>query len=269
MVRHYSLLVAALMVIGCAKQSQPSGQNAAPELSYEEKREIARVERVGRDIYHQDRRAWQATDALLNVIDPEAHPDLSGWLVHERDGKTFVSFYEKDESLSLLADVVFEGAPEPVVHESPGREISGTERRMYAARELALSAASSECAEEFNTVVLESDAGWDVYVLAATRKPDLVMVGGHTRVRVDKAAEEVLETQPLYRSCFAMSKSPRDLPPGAELSALTMTQSAQPLPTETHIFLNLQHELDFVLVTSSGKWILKKGLVYLMDRGGI
>lgn len=267
MLRKSPLLVAALMIIGCAQQSGGSAQSVAPELSYEEKREIARVERVGRDIYHQDRRAWQAADTLLNVIDPEEHPDLSGWLVHERGGKTFVSFYEKDESLSLLADVVFEGTPDPVVRVSPEREISETERKMFAARELALSAASSECAEEFNTVILESEEGWDVYVLAATRKPDLVMVGGHTLVNVNKAGTEVLETKPLYRSCFAMSKSPDDLPPGAAIEALTMTQSAQPLPTETHIFLNLQHELDFVVVTSSGKWILKKGLVYLMGRG--
>jgi len=148
----------------------------------------------------------------------------------------------------------------------PDRLVSDEEISMVNARMAALQVGTNSCSDRFNTVVLPSqdDDAWDVYVLAATTDPDLIQIGGHTRVRVSREDSEVLSSTPLAKSCISLDKSGAGLPEGVSVAAYTVTHIVSPMPVEIHPFLSLLHDVRLAVATERGVWMISSGKIELL-----
>jgi hypothetical protein len=102
--------------------------------------------------------------------------------------------------------------------------------------------------------------GFLVYALAATKDPNEVVAGGHSRITVSKDGTKVESVDRLSRSLLVLPKSG---PGGAsKAKALTMTHVVSPTPVETHVFLSLQHKMPFYVATGEKEvWKVEKGTI--------
>lgn len=259
------VLLIVLALAACA--TTENGTDKSPEapeawevpLTDEEAAHIATVETDGRYLYRSDQYAAEATDILLDAVDLADYPNFVGWIGYEGKHVFTVSFYEKTEDeVSLVADVHFYDFGASSLDLNPERIISERELSMLNARMAALEVGTSSCSNRFNTVVMpatEDDDAWLVYVLAATTNPDAIVVGGHSRVRVDKESAEVLGVESLSNSCLTIDKSLAKKS-GSETAAVVVTHRVTPMPVPVHPFLSLLHEQPVIVISERGRWVV-------------
>lgn len=226
---------------------------------------IARAEKIGRDIYEQDALAAEATDILFAAELDLANYPIKGWLVVKEKSESTVIFVGKyeDEYVGFF-EVVKKGKRKGKLKQLNKRELTPDELSAFRARELALDYIDEPCSSRYNTVVLNNPEGegFLVYALAATQDPEAVQIGGHYRFMVAKDGSEIASKERLSSSCLVLDKKPDDMPPGAKLSALTMSHLVSERPLEIHVFQNLLHELDFYVATPDGKvWKIHEGKI--------
>lgn len=267
--REILLLVFCCFLLSCTNTtgvSQPGREPSKP-LNEQEEAYISQVEADGRLMYEKDIRAANATDLLLNKVDPSDYPNFVGWVTYPNEDDFTVSFYERnEETFTIIADVIYSADKGSVLDFSPPRQPSNTEISMIKARIAALEKGINSCADRFNTIVIPSQNSdeWDVYVLAATTNPKLVQVGGHVKVSVSKHSSNVTATMPLSKSCLALDKSGEGLPEGATISALTVSHIVSPMPVAIHPYLNLLHNISLAVASERGLWMVSSGNVELM-----
>lgn len=262
-----AVFVCLLLLLSACASNPQKADSGAPEfeqwdepLTDEELRQIAEVEEQGRILYRKDAFAARATDLLLESVDLGAYPDFVGWVGYERGSEFVVSFYERSEGkASLVGDVVFAADGSAVIELEPERALTDREVSMLNARMAALEAGRTTCSDRFNTVVMPSESGervWTVYVLAATTQPGVILVGGHSRVRVDKQSAEILEVERLSRSCLKLptTKGRSDVPEG---SLLVFTHLISPLPIPVYPFLSLLHGEPLAVSTRRANWMIR------------
>lgn len=75
-----STIAAAGVLISSPVFAQPA--EPAPIRDFD----VETIQRLGREIYEQDRFAWVGTDALLAAVAEERLAGTIGWIVVERDG---------------------------------------------------------------------------------------------------------------------------------------------------------------------------------------
>jgi hypothetical protein len=110
-----------------------------------------------------------------------------------------------------------------------------------------------------NTVVMPSAPGesdWTVYVLAATTQPGVILVGGHSRVRVDKQTAEILEVEALSNSCLQLA-APGTRSEVPEGSILVFTHLISPLPIPIYPYLSLLHGEPLAVSTRRANWMIR------------
>jgi hypothetical protein len=210
------------------------------------------LEKLGVAIYQQDIRAATATDLLFaKKIDPEKE-GLRGWIVDGDDQKMLVRFVrEKQDQFEAFYDVTFDGKKKPAIAVPKDPQLSDSQLAQFKARSLALKSITRPASQRYNFVILrdpESD-GFLVYALAATTEANAVMVGGHYRFTISRDGERLERSDELFRSFMVLSTKPKDLPPGASLTALTMTTLVSDMPLETHVYLSLLHRMAFYVGT--------------------
>ena len=270
MMKQILLLICALLLIGCNATTPQKNARSYVPLEQAETEMIQRVQAAGKKMYEKDIRAARASDLVLSRIYPEDFPNFAGWITYKNDKDYTVSFYHKpsDNEYAIVADVIYESyelGPEVVIQ--PQRSPTDTELSMLTARQAAIIHGANNCSDRFNTVVLEgvNPQHWEVYVLAATTEPDVVPVGGNSRVTISKATGEIIKNENLSKSCLALNKSPDDLPEGASLAMLTMSHIVTDYPVEIHPYLNLLHGIDFAVITQRGLWFIVEGEISLVD----
>ncbi|MEE4303830.1 MAG: hypothetical protein V2J19_06705 [Wenzhouxiangella sp.] len=254
------------LLSACAASSQkddagtPDFEQWHEPLTEAERREIEEVEAQGRILYRKDAFAARATDVLLEAVDLGAYPDFVGWVGYERGPDFVVSFYERSGSeVSLVGDVVFSEGGSPAFELEPDRALTDREVSMLNARMAALEAGRKSCSDRFNTVVMPSgpdEQAWTVYVLAATTQPGVMLVGGHSRVRVDKQSAEVLDVKSLSKSCLKLgtTRGRSDVPEG---SILVFTHLISPLPIPVYPYLSLLHREALAVSSRRGNWMIR------------
>lgn len=262
--RKFILPIIGLCLSSCAHTggAAKSGVSPVKPLNEQEKVHVAQVEADGRLIYEKDVRAAHASDLLLSKIKPSDFPNFVGWVTYPNEHDFTVSFYERDgEEFTVIADVVYTGAGEPRLDLAPSRVPSGDEVSMLKARLSALERGTNSCSDRFNTVVIPSQnpEAWDVYVLAATTNPDVIVVGGHTRVTVSKASSEVMEVMSLSRSCLVLDKSEKNPSKGGSLAAFVVSHIVSPMPVEIHPYINLLHGITLIVMSERGPWQVDSG----------
>lgn len=240
------------MYIGLAEQvaAQDPEQMAA----------IARAEQVGRDLYEHDQAAWRGTDALFEEIgERRAQSQLRGWITQREDDAIIVTFVAANESDSLYRGVYRDGALQE--HAAVGAPLTPEQVRLYRARQVARTAQVSFCSNAYNSVTVprrDSDIV-DVYLMPGTTDDGAVMIGGYYRVAVDNGGA-IIETQAFSRSCLTLRRDDPQMRSATDMS-LFFTHLQTPLPTETHVFINLTQRLPLYISASSGIWRIQDGRI--------
>jgi hypothetical protein len=231
--------------------------------------DIPTIERLGREIYRQDRAAWLATDALMaKVTDPEG-VGLKGWIVDGEGGDEKVRFL-RDTGGGLEAgyDIVVGDKGAGAVVEPADRSLTADERAAFAARQTAIKNLTGVCRQGYNSVVVrdvEGD-GWLVWLLAPSPARDLMPFGGHYRFSISADGQTVNRIDALSASCLTMSAKP-NAPAGSTPAMLYVTHIVSPTPVETHVFLGLMYHLPIVVGTDKDAvWIVDKGKISPMKK---
>lgn len=159
--------------------------------------EVARCERVGRELYISDSVASRGTDALMAKLGSLDDRGLGGYLaVHDLTPKGkpaeswTVLFMSDTEPVHVVYRVqVGPGKAHPKVLEAPGALTLPEEiRPLWAARALAIEK-GGPYGQPINPVVLRGkdvgDEGLLVYLLAGTNEADVAVLGRHVRVPTD------------------------------------------------------------------------------------
>jgi hypothetical protein len=226
--------------------------------------DLRQIESKGYDIYTHDFMAATAT----NVVSVERLQNSSarGWIVVKDADNWKVRFVgECEESVCSSFDVAInleEKSSRLTEFEVP--EIIPDEQvAQWKARQLAIGSDVQRCSETYNTVVLEDQDGtepvWVVYLLAATRDPNIVVLGGHHRITVSADGTRVIRNEPLTRSCLQLARSP-------DSAALMVTNSISQEPLETHVFSSLLYQIPLYVDTELGVFKVEGNQITLAEK---
>lgn len=225
---------------------------------------VQRAELLGRAIYRKDILAAKATDALMAR---GVNARVGGWVTLPDGDKWVVYFFDKSQRVpAILKEVIFpdSSAMSPEVRDPGSRPALENEAvAMFKARERARKARFGTCSRNYNSVVLPAELagekGWYVYLLAATKKQGVAVMGGHVRVHVSADGEEILNVKEFTRSCINMQIE-------KNVVALMVTHIVDNHPVETHVFMSLLYGMPFSVATSTHMWVVQKGSIGLLDR---
>jgi hypothetical protein len=227
---------------------------------------FSKLEDVGKAIYAKDRAAWLATDRLIENAQRPSR--LRGWVTVPSDGGWRVLFVEeaRETYCSRLSVLVDENGAGALGRTEICKPLTSGQRAMFLARQTAISALRTRCAEHYNTVVLPHEgpeAAWAAYLLPATQEPGKFVIGGHVRVLVREGGVDTVDYQPLSNTCLTLDTPSSD---EGKPVALGVSHVLDDHPVETHVFLSLLHRLELYVVTESAMWSVAEGRIKrLMD----
>jgi hypothetical protein len=233
--------------------------------------DTATIERLGREIYEQDRRAAIAAELVGDNFDPQAER-LVGFITSGDARHLRVRFVrETDRGHQAAIDAVFDELLLPALERAAQPALDAAELAQVAARLAVARDAATRCNGRYNTVALPDPDGDGllVYALAASDDPAAVMVGGHVRYSVSADGRTIEHTEPLATSCAVapladLERAART--DGSEGLALRTTLSNTPL--ETHVFLSLTQDLPlFVVGNDLRMWRVEAGRMQVVREG--
>ncbi len=262
--RYITLFAMALVFAGGCQKNQVAVKAEKAKLSDTESREVFKAERLGEELYLQDVVAAKASRILLQTVGPIKPGELSGWIIVKDGAKTLTRFIRQTgEDINVIYDVHIDIKGDGTVTKDNLRPLSKTEIAMFHARRNAMRAAPKDCARAYNTAVMEDidSNGWLVYILAAINE-NVVIVGGHSRVKVSADGNTVLAVTPLYKSCLTIP-IPADSN-NAKNEALYLSYPVADIPSEIHVYLNRLHGYPVYVDTARGNWLVKDGRILLL-----
>jgi hypothetical protein len=228
--------------------------------------DIATIEQLGREMYAQDQEAWKATDLLFARIsqDDARRDKIHGWITEMRGVQEVVRFvHETDHGPEAYYDISFAGVAPPVLSVPQNRTLTPEELSQHNARRTAISAATLNCSSTYNSVALKDPQGdgWLVWVMAATKDPDALMMGGHQRFTISKDGKTILRRDALSRDCIQFSR--KDDKGGGHM---ILSHVVSLTPVETHVFASLSYRIGFYLGTPDGRtWRIADGHIAGVD----
>jgi hypothetical protein len=236
------------LALGCASGPKPDPLH------------FARVESLGRRMYESDRAAWVATDAAL-AAGAQQLP-VQGWITIPREDGWLVRFIGPCGSdTCTLIDVHVD----PAGHASAqptGTPLLEDDLAEWQARQLAVESQFRRCTPTYNSVVLsdvrDEKPVWLVYLLAASRNEDEVVLGGHYRITVNANGTEILKSEPLSKSCLVAKRDPKS-------AGLMVTHVLDPEPIETHVFASLAYRTPLYVGTEKGTFEVENGKIREID----
>jgi hypothetical protein len=230
-------------------------------LSNEQAVAVHLAESRGLEMYRQDQLAWHATDFLVSHGGIQKS-DEGGFIAVPGSGKDgVVYFYRRSGGrVTGATRVVVDAAGNPMSREEIAalpEDIGARIRALQAAR----TAGPELCSQTINSAVMptEDGKGWWVYILTGTKEPNLMYLGGHTRIRIG-SGEGVLTKEPSAKSCLAMKTDARDQE-GRPITALLATHLVSDMPWETHVFQSLTFHKTIIVVTHDAVWRVEDGRI--------
>lgn len=183
-----------------------------------------------------------AQDMLSRISDPDG-AGIAGWVAEPEGNVMKVTFYAHGA----------DGAPPAAVYRvsvlgarAVSREVfltpaerpalSGVAARMAAARDATDALPNQACGEQFNVLVVppaSADAPIDVYQLSPQADRARAPLGGHFRSTV-AADGAVADTHAFGGACADLALP--EVPAGQAPPPVALTDAADPLPTELHVF---------------------------------
>lgn len=263
--RYITIFAMAIAFAGGCQKTYVAVEAEKAKLSDAESREVMKAERLGEELYLQDIIAAKTTDALLRVVGSIKPGDLNGWIVVKDGGGNLTRFIKgTGEDANVAYDVRIDVKGNTEVTKDNLRPLSATEIAMFLARRNAMHAAPKDCAKAFNTAVMEDidSNGWLVYILAATAE-DVIVVGGHSRIKVSADGKNVLAVTPLYQSCLTIQRPAADK--SGQSQALSVSYPLGNVPSEIHVYLNRLHGYPVYVSTAEDAWLVKDGKISLIS----
>ncbi|MBD3666564.1 MAG: hypothetical protein HUJ16_01295 [Kangiella sp.] len=254
------IIIALLTTLwGCQTSPKKNPRNVPLFYTPEQILKIQFSEQAGHLIWVKDSMAWIATDKIQEELDLSSVKNPKGWIVHlDPEGKHRVSFYrEKDDGQMLsYADVFYDDNLEfTKLQINPIRALTVKEQQMLAALSTASDNITEACSENLNTVVLEEEAGWNVFLLTATTEPDVIPIGGAQRILVSQDGQNVIEKEHYSRACTKLEPMMK----GAKLKDAFMTHLIDDVPSPIHVFTSLSYGIPLMVVTPIGAWTVVNG----------
>lgn len=242
------------------------------EIPGELRRQVAEAEREGLRVRAHDVAAWTATDALnaISALDNVPGTPL-GWLTREVGSVIETSFFASVDGIPhAFAEARFELDHQKAAGarrlEQP-RPADDRERRLLRARETALAAPRVQCSKTLNTVILE-EPGFDdirVYLFSAWEQPERMPMGGHSRFRISRDGERILDVLQQTQTCNVTL----DATKARTEKAGFITDLVDESPTGMQVFLNIQYDVPVVVVTELNRrlWRLEAGRIRAVGEG--
>jgi hypothetical protein len=266
------LLGGALAALSaCAQAPAPSPAQSlapAPTSASIQAFEVPVLEAMGRVMHQQDLRAAAATDTLLAQKLDLARENMRGWIVDASPTVERIRFIrERDGALEAAYDILFQRGSPPSFTVPQDRKLEPREIAQIMARRLALQRIERPCSDRYNTIAIpDADGSWLVWAIAATTKPDAILIGGHHRFMISKDGQTVLRHDALSRSCIAIEKSATA--PDRTPVAAVATHIVSETPIETHVFLSLLHRTPlYVGVPDRSVWLVQEGQMRKLKPG--
>lgn len=253
--------------------ARDESREAALPVPFDLQEAVERANILGTNLFLLDVATARASDALAERIGPLAQKGVGHYLAlmgddddGRPDGSVEVLFFSDGDVPQLEYRVRVGGtrrAPEVRVETPPGI-VHEPLLTLLNARSLALEAVP-HTNQAVNTVLMPQRNGQIiVYVLAATRQPNVAVLGRHYRVEVAEDGAEVVRVT-------ALSKDELELPTrdgaGQRLAALDITEGSVDHPTETHVFASRLANVPIYVTTGRGRWKVRAtGIDYLGPR---
>jgi len=262
MLRAAPLLAGVTMVL--AIHQTALGADAPPPIR---QFDISMIEKLGRAIYHQDQEAWKATDMLrAKLSDAQLRSDkLHGWIVDSFPDRDVVRFvHDGPNGPEAYYDVIFPKNGAAAELSPANGALTSDESAQYSARDLALKNSELNCSDTYNTVILKDPErdGWLVWVMAATKDPDLIIIGRHYRFTVSADGKTVRRKDALSASCLRFSRKAQSGSTGMLMNHVVSTT-----PVETHVFASLSYKMGLYVGTPDGRaWNVGEGRITPIDQ---
>jgi len=225
--------------------------------------DTATTERLGREMFEQDRRAAIAADLVRDNFDPNEE-QLVGFITRGAAAQLRVRFVRAGAAgYEAAIDAVFDELLLPALERAPTPDLSATEQAQITARLQVVKDVASRCDGRYNTLALADPDGDGmlVYAIAAASGADTLMVGGHIRYSISADGKTIEHIEPLATSCAAAPLA--DLESAAKtngVKGLALRTTLADTPLETHVFLSLTHDIPLFIVGNDLKmWRVEKG----------
>lgn len=262
--KSYLLLAVSAFLLGAASGQQSSTETSAQHSA-----------RRGTAMFLYDRAAWVSTDDLLVSLPADRRADVGGWIVSPSDKGLRVDYFGKSDpqrivfsnlvnGQSVTDSTIYPLGSEPVLH---GPALQMAHALSIARAEMDRHTDWLSCASApFNTIVLppELDGTISVYFLTPQTENDKFPFGGH--YEVDVAADgKIVSSRAFARSCLTIAKDAGST--GAKPAALYVTHILDSLPTEVHVFeqLNIGVPLYVGIDSPPSMWKVENGAVAQVD----
>lgn len=226
---------------------------------------VETAEREGGSLRFLDIAGWLSTDALrAKGVFARVPGQPVGWLVLQRQDQFVVPYFTRlaDGSLAAFAEARMgaKGVAEAGLLDPP-RPATADERRLLAARELALSAPRLRCTAAVNAIVREVrfDGAPEirVYVTSAW-SDDAAPLGGFEEFRLDAEGSRILARNPHSRGCLNVDPARVQSGDGVAVTELSATT-----PTAFHVLLSLQYPVPLHVLTTRNDmlWTVSAGRI--------
>lgn len=244
---------------------------------------VPTLEQIGTIMYQRDQAAWHGTDAAegtFRLLQAQGGPSFfsKGWLVEQHGDKLAVEWVTERSGapeVVLTVDVArdytagaahVEGLVDgfllpdgsfadnvdlgSIMSSIRTRPLTVSEAAQLQALQLAFAQnIGPQPAEATNVIAVPVEDYWLVYLMAATMKPDVLVLGGAVEVVVQNG--QIVNT--IHHGQNVYSIPVTKVPGASNIGFLDIPSMA--CPSETFVFSSLQYDnLPIVLVGSEGIW---------------
>lgn len=221
------------------------------------------AERLGRELFEQERRVAIASDLVGENFDIEAE-HIVGYITSGDPQHLVVRYLRRvEQHYEAAVDALFANLLLPTLQVPSDPALTPAQTAQAAARGQVAADVSSRCDGRYNTLVVPDPDGKRmlVYAIADSADPAKLMLGGHVRFTFSADGQDLESAEPLATSCTA---GPRKLLQEAAdthgEAGLSVRNLLATTPLESQVLLSLLYDLPLFVVTSDLKmWEVAQG----------
>lgn len=216
----------------------------------------------GQAIWELDQASAINSDRVVPWLRIDAR--LSGPFVTTREGPRFTTVWSGlidgvrmglySATIDIAAGKETQNVPfaADAAHLPPPFPLTEDQLARHRALEAAAKAPIERLSASYNSVVLPSDTGHTVYLIASTTDPNVMLIGG--LVRVDVAADgAVMSVRPLSKTILRLPRpGTGDVP--ADATVLPLVTELGDHPTEGHVFASRTYGVPLLVACPATTW---------------
>ncbi len=230
--------------------------------------DVVRAEEFGKAIYLQDTASAMATDALFEEVGGPDEAGVAGWLAYlelaspaQRADSYLIEFVTKEVPPRIAYRIrvsLSSHRPPTVEAVTPPEALDQLRASLWKARQAAIESLASY-PQALNSVILPAHDGTVyVYLLAATTKDNVAVLGRHHRIEVSLEDASIVESFPMSKSIM---EQPLEGPQGKKVVGLWATHLVSDAPLESHTWASLTYSKAIYVSTSRGMWLVDQGKI--------